>query len=120
MVSTMPAKHLAIAVIGDKDLVSGLRLAGVSRYYTIEDGHDAQGDVRKALSELIHDPNVGIIVIQEDQAKYVEDLLTQVRKGKRTTPVIVEVPSKFGTKYKDVTAFYKAFIKQSIGFDVEI
>ena len=113
-------KHLNIAVIGDEDLVSGLRLAGVSRYHVIKDNHDAGEEVRKALTELIGEPEVGIIAIQEDYTKYVEDLMTQVKEGKSLTPVIIEVPSKYGTKYEDITQYYKVYIRKFIGFDVAI
>lgn len=116
----MPVKELNIAVIGDEDLVNGVRLAGVSRYYVIKQDRDTHEDVRKALSELIDEPNVGIVVILEDYVKYVEDLVTQVRQGKRMTPVIIEVPSKFGTIYQDVRQRYKAYAKKFIGFEVEI
>jgi vacuolar-type H+-ATPase subunit F/Vma7 len=116
----MPAKYLDIAVIGDEDLVSGLRLAGVSRYYIIKGGHDIRDDVRKTLTELIDNPNVGVVVILEDYVEYAEDLVAQVRRGKKITPVIIEVPSKFGTKYRDVREYYKAFVRDSIGFDIEI
>ena len=116
----IPIKHLNIAVIGDEDLVSGLRLAGVSRYYVVKGNHDARKDVRQALTELIGKPEVGIIAIQEDYTKYVEDLMTQVKEGKSLTPVIIEVPSKYGTKYEDITEYYKAYIRKFIGFDIEI
>jgi hypothetical protein len=43
-----------------------------------------------------------------------------VKKGKGTTPVIAEVPSKFGTKYPDIRGYYRALIRESIGFEVEI
>jgi vacuolar-type H+-ATPase subunit F/Vma7 len=114
----LPEGH--IAAIGDAELVSVLRLAGVSRYYMIRNGPNAHDDVRKALIDLINRPNVGIVVIQENYAEYVEDLVAQVRKGRGMTPVIIEVPSKFGTKYPDVREYYKAFIRESIGFEVEI
>ena len=113
-------KHLGIAVIGDEDLVSALRLAGVSRYHIIKGNHEAKEDVRKALTELIGEAEVGIIAIQEDYAQYVEDLMTQVKEGKSLTPVIIEVPSKYGTKYEDVTEYYKVYIRKFIGFDIEI
>ncbi len=113
-------KHLNIAVIGNEDLVSGLRLAGVSRYHVIKDNHDAGEEVRQALTELIGEPEVGIIAIQENYTKYVEDLMTQVKEGKSLTPVVIEVPSKYGTKYQDVTEYYKVYIRKFIGFDVEI
>ena len=113
-------KHLSIAVIGDEDLVSALRLAGVSRYHIIKGNHEVGEDVKKALTELIGEAEVGIIAIQEDYAKYVEDLMTQVKEGESLTPVIIEVPSKYGTKYEDVTEYYKVYIRKFIGFDIEI
>ena len=116
----MPAGHLNIAVIGNEDLVSMLRLAGVRRYHVVEDNSNTEEDVRTALSELIGDPDVSIVAIQEDYAKYVEDLVAQVVERKRWTPVIVEVPSKYGTKYPDVAEYYKAFVRKFVGFEIEI
>jgi vacuolar-type H+-ATPase subunit F/Vma7 len=116
----IPIKQLNIAIIGDEDLVSGLRLAGVSRYYVIKDSHNIGEDVTEALSSLIDQPDIGIVVIQEDYVKYVEDLIAQVKQGKRITPVIIELPSKYGTKYTDVAEHYKEYIRKFIGFDVEI
>ena len=116
----MPIQHLDIAVIGDEDLVNALRLAGISKYYMIKGDNGAHENVRKALTELIAEPDVGMVIILEDYAEYVKDLVTQVRKGRGTTPVIVEVPSKFGAKYPDIREYYRALIRESIGFDVEI
>jgi vacuolar-type H+-ATPase subunit F/Vma7 len=59
-------------------------------------------------------------MLLEDYAIYVEDLVAQVRKGKAMTPVIIEVPSKFGTKYRDIKEYYKEFIREYIGFDIEV
>ena len=116
----IPIKQLNIAIIGDEDLVSGLRLAGVSRYYVIKDSSNIGEDVSKALSSLIDEPDIGIVAIQEDYVKYVEDLIAQLKQEKRMTPVIIELPSKYGTKYLDVAEYYKGYIRKSIGFDVEI
>jgi vacuolar-type H+-ATPase subunit F/Vma7 len=113
-------KHLSIAVIGDEDLVSALRLAGVSRYHIIKGNQEIEEDVRKALAELISEAEIGIIAIQEDYTKYIEDLMLRVKERKSLTPVIIEVPSKYGTKYEDVTAYYRAYIRKFIGFDIEI
>ena len=118
--SVIHAEHLSIAVIGDEELVSGFRLASVSTYYMIKDDQNTREDVREALSELLAKPEVGVVVMLEDYTEHVRDILSRIREEKRTIPVIIEVPSKFGTKYKDVVGFYKAFIKDSIGFDVEI
>ncbi len=116
----MPIKKLNIAVIGDEDLVNGLRLAGVTRYYVIKDNHDTEEDVRRALTELIGTPDVGIIAIREDYVQYVEDLIAQVKEGKSLTPVIIEVPSKYGTKYQNIAEYYKSYVRKFTGFDVEI
>lgn len=118
--SITQAEHLSIAVIGDEDLVSGLRLAGISKYYMIKDDHSTHEDIRNALSELTAKSEVGVVVILEDYAEHARDMLSRIREEKRAFPVIIEVPSKFGTKYKDIVGFYKAFIKDSIGFDIEI
>jgi len=116
----MPIQQLDIAVIGDEELVNALRLAGISKHYTIKGNHDVREKVRKALNELLAEPDVGIAIILEDYVEYVEDLVTQVKKEKGTTPVIVEVPSKFGTKYPNIREYYRALIRESIGFEVEI
>jgi len=112
-------KQLTLAVIGDEDLVNALRLAGVSRYYVIK-GQDAREEVRQALTKLTGEPEVGIIVLQEGYTEYVADLVKQVQEGEKLTPVIIEVPSKHGTKYGDVAEYYRGYIRRSIGFDIKI
>ena len=116
----MPIQHLDIAVIGDEELVNALRLAGVSKHYVISSNTSAHENVRKALTELIAEPDIGIVIILEDYAQYVEDLVAQIRKKRALAPVIIEVPSKFGTKYPDIREYYRVLIRESIGFDVEI
>ena len=113
-------KQLSIAVIGDEDLVNGLRLAGIRKYYVIQDNQASSGEVRSVLTELMEDRDIGIIVIQEDYAEHVDDMVEQLKQRRQTIPVVLEVPSKFGTKYHDIAAHYKAYIRGSIGFDVEI
>jgi vacuolar-type H+-ATPase subunit F/Vma7 len=116
----IPIKQVHIAIVGDEDLVNALRLAGVSRYYIIKESLHIVEDVHTALSNLIDEPDIGIVGIQEDYVKYVEDLIAQLKEGKRLTPVIIELPSKYGTKYVDVAKHYKEYIRKCIGFDIEI
>jgi vacuolar-type H+-ATPase subunit F/Vma7 len=111
-------RQLEIAVIGDEDLVSGLRLAGVRRYRIVTEGD--KEEVRQALTELLEEPVVGIIVILEDYARHVADLISLAQERKTSPPVVIEVPSKYGTRYKDVAQYYKAYIRKFIGFDIEI
>jgi vacuolar-type H+-ATPase subunit F/Vma7 len=116
----MPVKQMGIAVIGDEDLISEMRLAGINRYHLVKGEPDAGEEVRQALSDLIGEPDVSVIVILEDYAEYVGDLLAQVKEGKKIVPVIIEVPSKRGTGYGDAREYYKAYIRSFIGFDIEI
>jgi len=116
----MALQHLTIAVVGDDDLVNGMRLAGISRFCLIESNSDISAEVRRCLAELVRDPDIGIIIILEEYAEHAVDLIARVRDEKGMTPVIIEVPSKYGTKYEDIGALYKAYIKHFIGFDVEI
>jgi vacuolar-type H+-ATPase subunit F/Vma7 len=114
----MKIRQLEIAVIGDEDLVSGLRLAGVRRYRVVTEGD--KEEVREAITEFMDEPSIGIIVILEDYARYIEDLVAEAAEKKASPPVVIEVPSKYGTRYKDVTQYYKAYIRRFIGFDIEI
>lgn len=114
----MKVRRLDIAIIGDEDLVSGLRLAGVRHYRVIKE-EDAS-EIREALTEFMAEPDIGIIVILEDYAKHIEDLVAQAKETKVSPPVIIEVPSKYGTRYEDVAKYYKAYIRKFIGFDIEI
>ena len=116
----MPIRKTGIVVVGDEDLVNGMRLAGISRYNIIEHGADTAREVRQTLNELIADEDISVIVLQEDYAEQVSDLLTRVRLGEKMTPIIIEVPSKQGTKYGDVRGFYRSYARGFIGFDIEI
>jgi vacuolar-type H+-ATPase subunit F/Vma7 len=116
----MPIRQLDIAVIGDEELVNALRLTGIRKHYMMKDTHDTAQNVRKALTELLAEPDVGIVIILEDYTQYVEDIVSEVRKKKGASAVIVEVPSKFGTKHPDTREYYRALIRESIGFEIEI
>ena len=115
---TLP-KHLELAVIGDEDLVNGLRLAGVSTCHTVRE-HDTRQDVRETLSALLGEPDVGVVVILEDYVNYVDDLLAQAREGKKMTPVIIAVPSRRGMEYEAVREYYQALVRKFIGFALEM
>jgi vacuolar-type H+-ATPase subunit F/Vma7 len=116
-----PNIQLGIAAIGDEDLINGMRLAGISKYYIIEEiDQNVTENVREALSKLIAEPEIGIIIILEEYMRYISDFISHRKREKKTIPIIIDVPSKFGTKYEDITGYYEKVIKQSIGFDVRL
>ena len=110
----------AIVVIGDSDLTTILRLAGLGRYYTIEKTDSLESDVRTTLSNLVNDPEISIIAIQSDFAEYARDMIESVAEDKNLFPVIIEVPSRTGLGSDDASAYYRAFVRKFVGFDIEI
>ncbi len=118
--STSSLKNMEIAVIGDLELVSALRLAGLRKTYTIHDERHADENIHKALRECMSDPEVGVIVILEEFAEMAGDAVGKYRQSKSILPVIVQVPSKRGTRHPDVVAYYKQFSRDYLGFDIEL
>ena len=116
----MPVGHLEIAIVGDEDLVNMMRLAGIRKYHQIGSEGNVREDVRNVLTELIDDAEVSVIAIQEDYVDHARDLITRVQESKSLTPVIIEVPSKHGTKFPNAAEYYKAFVSKFVGFEIQI
>jgi len=116
----MPISQVSIAVIGDEDLVNSMKLARAGKHYVIDNNQNTREETRKALSELLAASEIGIIAIQEEYMEHVDDLVKLHRNKKKTIPVVIGVPSKHGTRYPDVAAYYKNYIKGIIGFDIEV
>jgi vacuolar-type H+-ATPase subunit F/Vma7 len=114
------ASYLSIAVVGDQDLVNGLRMGGLNRYHIVSSTANVRDEVRNEVSKFMTNPEIGVIVILEDYADYIADFIKRLRDEKKVTPVVVAVPSKMGAKYADVRAYYKGYIKDFIGFDLQI
>ena len=116
----MPIKQMNIAVIGDAELNAGMRLAGVSLCYVVKETDDAREETRKALNELLAMSDIGVIALQEDFTAYVTDIVERLASSKRLIPVVIEVPSKFGTQQEDIIAHYRSYIRKFVGFDIQI
>ncbi len=112
-------KQMSIVVVGDEDLVAGMRLGGIGRYFVVPNDPNAREEVRKVMNNLIGDSTVGVIVLQEDYMPYAEKQISQLRNEKRLTPVIIGVPSKTGAR-ADTIEQYKAFIRRFVGFEIQI
>ncbi len=111
---------MQVAVIGDLDLVSALRLAGVRKTRTIEGGSHTAEQVREALKAYVSDPEVGVVLLLEDYAELADDVVSQHRLSKSVLPVIVEVPPKSGTRHPDVVGYYRQVSREFLGFDIVI
>ncbi|MHA2146725.1 MAG: V-type ATP synthase subunit F, partial [Candidatus Thorarchaeota archaeon] len=63
-----------IAVIGDRDTVTGFRLVGVSEC-TVPDSPE---ETRKSLYHYFRDPTMGLVMITEPLAAEVEDTIVEL------------------------------------------
>jgi vacuolar-type H+-ATPase subunit F/Vma7 len=114
-----PTKRLGLAVIGDEDLVNGMRLAGIGRCHVVSGERQADPEVREALRGLIDDPGIAIIVIPEEYAAAAAESLARLRETRRLVPVVLPVPSRRGTQ-GDARAYFREYIRKFIGFDIEV
>jgi vacuolar-type H+-ATPase subunit F/Vma7 len=112
-------KQLSIVVIGDEDLVAGMRLGGIGKYFTVKNDQTAREEVRKILANLIEDASVGVIVLQEDFMSFAQTVIERLRTEKRLTPVFIGVPSKEGAR-GDTIEQYKSFIRKFVGFEIQL
>lgn len=113
-------RTMEIAVIGDLELVSALRLAGLRKTHIIQGERHPADDIRKALAECMADTDVGVVIMLEEHAEMAGDAVAHYRQNKGVLPVIVEVPSKRGARHPDVVAYYKQFSREYLGFDIEL
>ena len=116
----MPFRESKIAVLGDEDLVRGLRLAGVKTYHIIKEDSESREEAKKILDEMFDDPYVGVIIVQENHMEFLGSTVEKFRKRGKLTPLVLEVPSKQGIKYADITEYYKKYVRDFIGFEIEI
>ncbi len=84
---------MRVAAIADSDTIIGLRLAGVKLSFPVETPEQAQ----EALSKVLQDQSVGLIILTEKIADKMRDAVTDVM-SQRTVPIIVEIPDKHGAQ----------------------
>ncbi len=79
-----------IRVIGDRDTVTGFRLAGAFGYH-VSSAEEAQ----EAFVECTRNPDVGLVVITDHWAHRIEGQLRKFRRS-RSIPLVIEIPSRYG------------------------
>ena len=102
-----------IAVIGDRDTVTGFRLVGVSDCAS----PDSPSETRELLLDYFRDPNMGLIIITEPLAEQVEDTIVELSQS--PVPVILLIPDRNGTigAYESVL---KELIRRAVGIEINI
>lgn len=89
------------------DTLIGMRLAGVDGIVAHE-----KEEVRMALTKVMDDPTVGIVLLTEKLGRDFPDLLAEI-KLERKMPLLVEIPDRHGTgRKKD---FITSYVNEAIG-----
>lgn len=100
-----------IVVLGDETMVTGFRLAGVTKYYNLE-GEEAE----KKLRELM-ESDVNIIVVSE-RILFEADWRLRRRVEAMAKPIVVPVPDKLGPVEEAEAESLRELIKRALGFDL--
>jgi V/A-type H+-transporting ATPase subunit F len=102
-----------IAVIGDRDTVTGLRMVGVHECYVPE----SPEATRKQLLRYFSDPDTGLILITEPVAQTIEDTILELSEA--PVPVIMLIPDRDGTTGAYETVL-KELIRRAVGIEISI
>ena len=102
-----------IAVIGDRDTVTGFRMVGVNEWFTPKSPEETQ----ERLLEYFRDPHMGLIIITEALAQQVEGTINQLSGA--PIPVIMLIPDRFGSTGA-YEAVLKEMIRRAVGIEINI
>jgi V/A-type H+-transporting ATPase subunit F len=100
-----------VCLLADQDLASGFRLAGVGVRVV-----QTPKQVVDALHELMQDPQVGLVAVQEDFYPWILDTLERDLKG-RDLPLVIPFPRPQAEKGRDHIA---EMVREAIGYYVKL
>lgn len=104
-----------ISVIGDSDMVTGFRMAGITRVYEVSDPLEADDKIK----EISKDENVSIIIVTEKVAEASKSTIDDINlKKKGVTPMIIEIPDKSGKMVREIDPL-NALIRRAIGVELK-
>ncbi len=100
-----------ITVIGDSPLATGFRLAGITEVFVTKAGKEFEDK----LKEVISDPGVGIVIVNES---YLPGINWQLKKkiDNLSHPVVIGVADISGKSEEGENL--NELIKKALGFDV--
>jgi len=101
-----------MAIIGDEETVTGFMLAGVKEGHAVRDAFETE----KALKKVFNTPDIVVLFITSDVAKYVRQLISDRRNMGEFYPIVVEIPPKSGKMEEDVI---RMIVRRAVGVDME-
>lgn len=110
----MGMNAMKIVSLTKADLSMGLRLGGLKECYIIENPEQAG----ERILELAQDPEIGILIVDDDIARMHHELIDDIRSGKKTFPIIVEIRTSDKKKVTEGVDPLTDLIKRAIGVDI--
>lgn len=103
---------MKIVVVGDTDTAVGLKLAGISEAYVVNDKQEAESIIKK----LSQTEDIGLIIITEKIANQVRDAIRKILE--QDLPILVEIPDKYGPVSGE-TDIIRDLIRKAVGIDLK-
>ena len=102
-----------IAIIGDRDTVTGFRMVGVRESSVPKD----PSETRKALLDYFRDPRMGLIIVTEPLAMQVEEAILELSEA--PVPVILLIPDRQGSTGAYETVL-RELIRRAVGIEISM
>jgi len=101
---------MEIVVCGDRQTVTGFRLAGIRRAYELPEAHER-------FNAILADQSVAIVVVTERFAAEHSGSIEAHRSARRAAPIVVAIPDRSGPT-ADAAAQVRALIRKALGADL--
>ncbi len=105
---------MKIVSLTKADVSMGLRLGGLKECYIIESPEQAG----ERILELTQDPEIGILIVEDEIARLHHDLIDDFRSSKKTFPIIVEIRTSDKKEVAEGIDPLTDLIKRAIGVDI--
>ena len=104
---------MKVSVIADRDSVMGFALAGIKDLYAVDNREEA----KNALAEVMQNPDMGVVIITERYALYLQEDIRRWREEKPLYPLIVQIQDKKGELEREDPI--RILIKRAVGLDIK-
>lgn len=102
------------AVIGDRDTVTGMALAGVTHTHI----HTAKDETLAKLGEFFASEEIGLVLLTHRVAEELGFEFRQLMRTKRLLPLVLRIPDKTG--YTPKVDELREIIRRTVGAEIVV